>query len=664
MKRPIIIATAVAALAIMTIAGTAGQSAAGQSPARGTAAAPLAGSAAAFTASAPAAGAVPGSRRLTVQLWLRPRVAAAEKYAAAVSTPGGRLFHHYLSPAGYTARFGATRAEANGLASWLRSSGFTGVRASSQREYVQATAPVSTISTAFKTSLKYYQATGKASAGRYPLRANDKPVTLPARLAGNVAGVTGLDNAALITTHLRARNPAEHKTSRLAKRASFPCSAWYGQHYARNLPKIFGAAAFPTIMCGYSAGQLRAAYGYSARNTGRGQTIALIEVGLTQDMFLTLRDYAAANKIQAPSVERYQELSLGRGSQCGDPFDIEEQLDVEAAYTMAPAARDLVVGGDSCDTGYSGLQSVFDADTAVLDGAGGHPLASVASNSWELNGGESQPADYLDIMHASLLRAASEGVGMYFASGDSSGVETPSTDPYAIAVGGTTLGIGNKNPRLFETGWSTAAYEASGSQWYLDGQQGAAGGGPSMLWAQPSYQRGVVPSALARAPGDRGGLVRAVPDISSDADPDTGMAVGTLTFDAQGNPAGYTETSYGGTSVATPTVAGLVTAAEQGQGHSFGFINPALYRLAGTPAVHDALPVTGKTPSRYRAVACDAITCGLLTLSQFDDENAAVDSGFGAPYTGQVTRKGYDTMTGIGTPAGQRFIAGLRRLEG
>jgi hypothetical protein len=33
-------------------------------------------------------------------------------------------------------------------------------------------------------------------------------------------------------------------------------------------------------------------------------------------------------------------------------------------------------------------------------------------------------------------------------------------------------------------------------------------------------------------------------------------------------------------------------------------------------------------------------------------------------YTGQVTRKGYDNMTGIGTPRGQVFINALRKLEG
>ena len=33
-------------------------------------------------------------------------------------------------------------------------------------------------------------------------------------------------------------------------------------------------------------------------------------------------------------------------------------------------------------------------------------------------------------------------------------------------------------------------------------------------------------------------------------------------------------------------------------------------------------------------------------------------------YTGQVTLKGYDNMTGLGTPNGQSFITALRKIEG
>ena len=154
----------------------------------------------------PGAGAVPAAATLTIQFWLAPRAAAAS-YAAAVSTPGNPLFRHFLSPAAYTARFGATPESAASVESWLKSQGFTGVGADLGRDYVQATAPVSTIDAALQVRLNYYRAGRAASAGSYPLRANDRPVSLPASIAGRVLGVTGLDNAAPTMTYVRAGNP-------------------------------------------------------------------------------------------------------------------------------------------------------------------------------------------------------------------------------------------------------------------------------------------------------------------------------------------------------------------------------------------------------------------------------------------------------------------------
>jgi subtilase family serine protease len=436
-----------------------------------------------------------------------------------------------------------------------------------------------------------------------------------------------------------------------------PCSRYYGQHQISGLPAQFGRTSFPTRICGYSPGQLRAAYGANVRNNGRGQTVALVELGLTPDMFLTLRDYARAEHFAAPSSRRYTELSLGKNT-CGDPFNIEEQLDVEGSYDMAPGASQLVVGGDSCNNGDFGLQGLFDADIAVIDGTPGshHPLANISSNSWG-PGNDTQPAILTNIMHAYLVRAAAQGVGMYFASGDFSGVETPD-DPFAILVGGTSLGIGSHGQRLFETGWSTGLSVIRHGTWVLQREDGATSGGPSLIWAQPGYQHGVVPKALATAPGNRPGLVRSEPDIAADADLFTGFATGILVF-PKGKPPRFITIPNGGTSLASPLVAGIIADAQQGQHTAFGFTDPALYRLTGTPALHDILPSTPSTPALFRGEACSNHFCGPLSLITFDDQNPTMPG-----YTGQVTLQGYDNMTGLGTPNGQTFIRALRTLEG
>jgi subtilase family serine protease len=633
---------ATAMTAGIAVAGTSGPAEAAPRPASTT----LRGSVAPFTASTPAAGDAAGS--LTIQVWLRPRTAAAEAYARSVSTPGSALFRHYLSPDAWAARFGPSTAAAGAVVGWLRASGFTAVHAGGHRSYVRATGAISRINAAFRTRVRRYPATRGVNAGRYQLRANDRPISLPPAIAASVLGVTGIDNAAPAQPLIRPR------AGRAAAGRKIACSQFYGQHVITGLPRQFGRTSFPSRNCGYSGQQLRAVYGMNAVNTGKGQTIALVELGLTRDMFLTLQDYAKANRLPAPSASRYRELSLQPKSCTFDQFDIEEQLDVEAAYDMAPGASELVIGGNSCNRGDEGLQGLFDADVAVL-GNGSHPLATIASNSWEGLGTESQPPSLTDIEHAYLVRAAAEGVGMYFGSGDGSGVHSPSSDPFAIAVGGTTLGIGKKNNRLFETGWSNGMSVLQGSRWSSIGGEGASGGGASLLWQEPAYQKGVVPTALSRAPGNRG-TARALPDISADADPFTGFAYGFLTF-PKNKPPQFQQSHLGGTSLATPLVAGIVAAAQQGQARPFGLINPALYKLAGTSAVTDPLPLTGASPALWRGMVCGLPMCGMTTLATFDDQSAAIPG-----YAGQVTLKGYDNMTGVGAPNGQKFITALRDL--
>jgi subtilase family serine protease len=648
-RRLVSLGAAAAAVAALTVAGLS--STAGATPRSGYLR--LAGSAVPFASPGRAIGAVDSSTRLTIQVWMRPgHLAAAQRYATAVSTPGSALFHHYLSPSAYTARFGTSRAAAAAVTKWLRGQGFTGIHADSQRNYVRATGPVKAIDQAFRTTLKNYRASASVNAGPYQLRANSGELSIPRSLSREVLGVTGLSNAAPRLPLMRA--PKSPRGS--AAKPKVPCSQYYGQHHISGLPKVFGQTSLPTQICGYGPQQMRAAYGMNTSNNGHGQTVSLVELGLAPDMFQTLKDYAAAEHFAAPDPEHYEELSLGNNS-CGDPFTVEEQLDVETSYDMAPAANQLVVGGDSCNNGDFGNQGLFDADLVIIDGTVAshhHPLANISSNSWG-PGNDLQQGILTSIMHAYLVRAAAQGIGMYFASGDSSGVETPD-DPYTILVGGTSLGIGKDNQRLFETGWSSGLSGESHHQWGPAFENGATSGGPSLLWAEPGYQRGVVPKSMASAPGNRGSS-RSEPDISADADLYTGFATGMLE-PRKGKSPKFVLFPVGGTSMASPLVAGMVADAQQGQRHVFGFTDPVLYRLAGTSAIRDILPSTSRTPGQFRGEACTPSFCGGVNLIRFDDQSYSM-----AGYLGQVTARGYDNMTGIGTPRGQLFIDALRRME-
>jgi subtilase family serine protease len=253
------------------------------------------------------------------------------------------------------------------------------------------------------------------------------------------------------------------------------------------------------------------------------------------------------------------------------------------------------------------------------------------------------------------LRAAAEGVGMYFADGDAPGAFwVTDADPYVTAVGGTTLGIGAKNNRVFETGWSDDYASLDAGTWDDQGSGGGDGGGTSLVWGQPAYQKGVVPASMSRVRvGKRIVTDRTMPDIAADGDPDSGIVMGYIATGTDAHPGPYQTQVGAGTSLASPLIAGLVADAQQGQKSAFGFINPLIYRLAGTQAFHDILPVTASMPQQDQD-AWEPPSAGVSpAVDVFDSQERA--------WTQQVTAKGYDTMTGVGTPNGAAFITGLRR---
>jgi subtilase family serine protease len=317
-------------------------------------------------------------------------------------------------------------------------------------------------------------------------------------------------------------------------------------------------------------------------------------------------------------------------------------MDSQAVYAMAPRANQLVVVGNGCDED----QILLNGVNGILIGNGHRPSATIVSNSWGVGGDDAT----VQTLHALTLRAAAEGVGLYFASGDSPGTGPVSEEPFATVVGGTTLGLGKRNQRVFETGWSINLVSLDDGKWDDLGAGSAAGGGTSLTYRQTAYQKGVVPASMSRVRvGGKTVINRVTPDISAVADSDTGMLVGHTDQDT----GKYVTQSTAGTSLSTPLIAGLIAGAQQGRRTPFGFINPVLYRLRGTPAIRDILPFTRATPQQDRFVYTPATSTFGAGLEFFGNQGRG--SG-----TDQITAKGYDTMTGIGTPNGLAFTLGLR----
>ena len=197
---------------------------------------------------------------------------------------------------------------------------------------------------------------------------------------------------------------------------------------------------------------------------------------------------------------------------------------MEAVHGMAPATKIVYVGAPN------NFQDLDAALVHVVD----RRLAQIVTNSYGFNT-ELLPRGFVKPYESILIEAAVTGIGVYFSSGDNSDeslvsgyvtVDWPASSPWVTAVGGTSIAIGAGNQYLFETGWGTTR-----SRWtdnsgnFCNGSPGVkwtpkppgiwiygSGGGVSRIFAEPSYQSGVVPQSVFDANGRVG---RAVPDISA-----------------------------------------------------------------------------------------------------------------------------------------------------
>jgi len=566
--------------------------------------------------------------------------AAAQALATVVSTPGVG-YRAGLTAAQWISQFGPSKADSDALVSFLTSNGFTISAVPASREYV-----------VFRGTADQFDATFGAGIHRFAhggtsLLAPSKVPTLPASIAGKVSGLS-LDQARLLTHPNSIKQgdlPDQAEPKALGRQAqaaplvTTPCSSYYGQNTV-TVPAAYGKTQYPTYICGYTPAQMRAAYGIAGiPQTGAGQTIAIIDAYASPTIVSDVNTYSAALGEPGLTAATYQQIvptpdQFVDKEACQEPsgWQGEQTLDVESAHGLAPGAKILYVGGFNCGGGLDVAMS------KVLDGN----LSNIVSNSYG-DLGEDVPADVIAGETNLYLQAAGEGIGLYFSSGDN-GDETPNglpaqpdfpaSSPWVTAVGGTSLGIDQHGKIAMETGWGDTldkivadptAPTGLGYIAPLPGTifGGGAGGGRSTVFAQPSYQRGVVPGSLAQGK-------RVSPDIAALADPYTGFLIGispindddALTTDP------FENETYGGTSLASPMTAAMIALVQQATHSRIGFANPTLYAVdrvlpssfrdvkpQNPPA---ALAYTGRVSGNSYLVTLDRDT-SLATTVTYDD---------------------------------------------
>jgi subtilase family serine protease len=588
-------------------------------------------------------GAASDGARVSARVYLAGKDAAGlAAYARAVSDPDSASYGKYLTAKQAQARFGATKAQVAAVKSWLTAAGLkvTGVT----RHYVSVSGDVAAAEKAFGTQLHNF------AKGSKTYRAPASAASVPQGLADAVLTVTGLDNAPHMATHDDQLPPPD-----TVFRNAGPFSSYYGSKTASTLPSAYGKK-LPYAVKGYTGKQLRAAYGAGTR-TGKGVRVAITDAYASPTIAYDAGTYAKRNGDAAWKTGRLHQVLPQKYTDTKDcsasGWYGEETLDVEAVHAVAPAADVTYVGAASCGDG-----DLLDALGKVVD----NHLADIVSNSW----GEVEAVQTPDLAAAYdqvFQLGAVEGIGFYFSSGDdgdevaSSGtkqVDSPANSAWVTAVGGTSLAVGKDDTYLWETGWGTdkADLSADGRSWtgFPGSFTSGAGGGTSRTVAEPSYQRGVVPDALAKANGADGN--RVVPDIAAIADPNTGFLVGQTQSSPDGKKQAYSEYRIGGTSLAAPTIAGLQALAQEARGKAIGFANPAIYAKAGSKVYHDVTdnPTgSGLAVARLDFVNGYDATGGLSTSVR----SLGKDSSLTAV-------KGYDDVTGVGTPA-SGYVESYRR---
>jgi subtilase family serine protease len=630
-------------IAVLTAVGaTAAQ---GDGPGRAV----LATTKPAWTAAATSSAAVSSAATINAKVWLAPRNAAQlDALATAVSDPSSAQYGQFLSADQVRAQFAPTADQVTQVSTWLSGAGLTVGSVGADNRFIAVSGSAAAINAAFGTQLVNYVVSGK------PERAPASDLTVPAGLAGIVQAVSGLTTLGHMMKQADFGPPD-------AFVPGVPCSSYYGEKIAANLPKFHGKK-LPYNVCGYTAGTLRRAYGMDRAGTGgAGATVAITDAYDAPQLASDTDTYSTLHGDTPFAAGQFSDLSVPENAATGDDcggngWYGEQALDVEAVHGMAPAANVLYYGAASCndDDFLAQLgQIVTDNKASIVTNSWGSPTFFVVDGVVY-----SSIDDNLVNAYESVFKeGALQGIGFYFSSGDDGDdLETwgvkhpdyPTGDPWVTSVGGTSIAIDKNDARLWETGWGTSLYGLSdnGKSWVKPGEfHGGAGGGFSQVFARPWYQDGVVP---AKTKG------RAVPDISMEADPTTGMLVGeTQAFSLPSvfGPAGnqYGEYRIGGTSLATPLMAG-VQAVAQGAGR-LGFANPKIYHLARV-----AQNIAGKSKADNGAFY-DVTPQGDVANARADYVNG-INADDGVSYTVRTfdedtslfTAPGWDDVTGVGSP--------------
>jgi len=548
---------------------------------------------------------------VTVALSL-PRLSEAEQLQQAIYTPGSPQYHRFLTSEQFAARFAPGDAAIAKIESAFARYGLKTERITATT--LRVTGMPADIEQAFSVSLHRYEVPSHGRQPGYTFRGPANRPVIPAGVSSSVSAVMGLSDRPMFHPHVRTLPGSIH--------------AGPGSTASAKTGHAFGSLTVTDFADLYDVQPL-----YQAGITGSGRTLGIV----TLAAFTPSDAYAYWDAIGlsvAPNRISIVNLDGGPPAPSDASGSIETTLDVEQAGGIAPGAKMIVYQAPDTDQGFvDAFAAVVEANQADSISTSWGEWEWLESVSPVNDPSQNELAAFAQAFHELLLRASLQGQTVFAASGDGGAydvnrdfdcwgpyaasvknscsltlsVDYPASDPLITAAGGTTL-AGHQVYCLNSP--CTAPYyqiqipQESVWGWdYLNGLcaklgydpvscgtfGGGSGGGVSILFAIPSYQAGISGTQLSQ-PGQAFylqpyGLLynlpanfagRNVPDISFNADPDTGYVI-LYTSDVSGLGASY---FGGGTSFVAPQLNGVAALLAQYAGGRIGFLNPALYSLA------------------------------------------------------------------------------------
>lgn len=506
---------------------------------------------------------------------------ALDALLAAQQDPASPLYHRWLAPAEFGARFGASAQSIAQVRSWLSVHGFTVDQVAPSGRFIVFSGTAAQVEDAFHTEIHRYSVDGSTHI------ANVRDPQIPAVLASIVAGVVTLHDFRSASTLASRTRPGAQSTS-----GGQPMYSAGSTHY------LF-PADFATI---YNLNSL-----YADGLTGSGVTIAIAGRSNIQ-----LNDVASFRSLAGLAVKAPTVVLPSTDPGLGSSDQDEATLDVEWAGAVAPAASITLVAAPSTST----TDGIDLAAAYIVNHAIGS-IVSVSYSNCESRMGSTELAFY----NALWKQAAAQGQTVLVASGDSgaaacqAGSATKSTSaavngicssPYATCVGGTQFNEGSGTASY----WSSTNSAAYGSVlsyipeivWNESASSGgtglwASGGGVSSTYTQPSWQASVSGASAANG-------MRAVPDVSLAAAAHDGSMI----------VEGGTPYTVSGTSFAAPSMAGIFALVVQKAGAGQGSVNARLYQLAdSTPSAFHPTPSGSNTVPGVYGYTASGATYNLAT---------------------------------------------------